>query len=232
MGVDRRDESTLGLLFEHILKSHSNVGNPKELKVKQEELKINYDEVVFMTCSKNNAQNLRSFKRCIKILITGLVDQFPAKDSYLPALLKELISFSQSKMRLFRFCFTQIGLQIFKLLLNNMATLSDLKTQFKAQPHQQSQSSRLQMCENAIEFIREKGCNTLVKDLIKIRAGDSTIQIRKMVLELVGELEPAELQAACEHKDLKLISLLFSSIEDGELCKVALTQLHKAIVTI
>ena len=71
-----------------------------------------------MSGTKNNVQNLRTFKRCIKLIVNGLVDQFPAKDTYLPALLKEIISLSQSKMRLFRFCFTHIGLQIFKLLLN------------------------------------------------------------------------------------------------------------------
>ena len=32
LGVDRSDEATLGLLFEHILRAHSNVGHPKELK--------------------------------------------------------------------------------------------------------------------------------------------------------------------------------------------------------
>lgn len=95
MGVDRNDEQTLSVLFEHILKPHSNVGNPKELKIKQEQLaQINYDEVVFMSSSKSSLQNLRSFKRCIKLIITGLVDQYPAKKELLPALLKELLSFS------------------------------------------------------------------------------------------------------------------------------------------
>lgn len=37
-------------------------------------LKFNYEEVVFMSCSKNNVQNLRTFKRCIKLIVTGLVD--------------------------------------------------------------------------------------------------------------------------------------------------------------
>jgi hypothetical protein len=79
------------------------------------------------------------------------------------------------------------------------------------------------MCENAIEFVADKACNSLVKDLIKIRASDSTVQIRKLVLEMVGELDPSELQTACELKDLKLVQLLFQSIEDPELTKVALT---------
>jgi hypothetical protein len=54
------------------------------------------------------------------------------------------------------------------------------------------------MCESALEFMTEKALNPIVKDLIKIRAGDSTVQIRKLVLEMVGELEPVELQTACE----------------------------------
>lgn len=75
MGVDRSDETTIGLLFEHILKAHSNVGHPKEMKAStQEQLKINYEEVVFMSGAKNNVQNLRTFKRCIKLIVTGLVD--------------------------------------------------------------------------------------------------------------------------------------------------------------
>ncbi len=49
---------------------------------------------------------------------------------------------------------------------------------------------------------------------------------------MIGELEPAELQVACEIKDLKLVTLAFQSIEDPELCKVALTQLYKLIVSI
>lgn len=57
----------------------------------------------------------------------------------------------------------------------------------------QSQASRLQMCENAIEYVTEKACSPLVKDLIKIRAGDSIFQIRKLVIEMVGELDPTEL---------------------------------------
>jgi hypothetical protein len=73
----------------------------------------------------------------------------------------------------------------------------------------QSQASRLQMCENAIEYVTEKACSPLVKDLIKIRAGDSIFQIRKLVIEMVGELDPTELQTACELKDLKLVQLLF-----------------------
>ena len=69
----------------------------------------------------------------------------------------------------------------------------------------QSQSSILQMCENAINLMTEKSCGPLVKDLIKIRVGDSTVQIRKLVFEIVGELDASELQSACELKDLKLI---------------------------
>lgn len=45
------------------------------------------------------------------------------------------------------------------------------------------------MCENAINFMTEKACAPIVKDLIKIRVGDSTVQIRKLVLEMVGELD-------------------------------------------
>jgi len=61
------------------------------------------------------------------------------------------------------------------------------------------------MCENAIEFVTEKACSPLVKDLIKVRVGDSIFQIRKLVIEMVGELDPTELQTACELKDLKLV---------------------------
>ncbi len=49
------------------------------------------------------------------------------------------------------------------------------------------------MCDNAIEFVYDKCCNSLVKDLVKIRAGDSIVQIRKLVIEMVGELDPSEL---------------------------------------
>jgi len=65
------------------------------------------------------------------------------------------------------------------------------------------------MCENAINFITEKNCAFLVKDLIKIRIGDSVVQIRKLVVEIFGELDQAELNSALELKELKLVHILF-----------------------
>jgi len=65
------------------------------------------------------------------------------------------------------------------------------------------------MCENAINFITEKNCAFLVKDLIKIRIGDSVVQIRKLVVEIFGELDQSELNSALELKDLKLVHILF-----------------------
>jgi hypothetical protein len=49
------------------------------------------------------------------------------------------------------------------------------------------------MCENAIEYMSEKACNPLVKDLINVRASDSIVQIRKLVIEMFGELDANEL---------------------------------------
>jgi hypothetical protein len=60
---------------------------------------------------------MRTFKRFIKLLASALIDLFPAKKELLPALITEIRNFSRSKMRLIRFSFAQIGIQVFKHLV-------------------------------------------------------------------------------------------------------------------
>lgn len=87
------------------------MGNEKDLtKAQQEQLKIDFDTCVFISTSKVSQQKLKTLKRFIKILCSSLVDLYPAKKELLPALVTEVKNFSKSKMRVIRFCFTQIGL--------------------------------------------------------------------------------------------------------------------------
>jgi hypothetical protein len=86
------------------------------------------------------------------------------------------------------------------------------------------------MLDDALKFVKESGTEYLAKELVKVRATDCMPQIRKSVLEMAGELEPAELKIACEIKDLKLISLVAKSLEDPDLNRTALTTLHQVIV--
>jgi hypothetical protein len=57
----------------------------------------------------------------------------------------------------------------------------------------------------AIGFVQESGLEYLSKELIKLRATDSLLQIRKCVVEMAADLEPNELKQACELKNVKLI---------------------------
>ena len=70
---------------------------------------------------------MKTFKRFCKVLVTNLVDMYPKNKTHLPALMKEILNFSQSKLRLFRYSFTIIGMQFFKPLLEQAHVLQQLK---------------------------------------------------------------------------------------------------------
>ena len=53
--------------------------------------------------------------------------------------------------------------------------------------------------------MQESGLEYLSKELVKLRASDSLLQIRKCVVEMAADLEPNELKQACELKNVKLI---------------------------
>lgn len=118
MGVSKDDGQTLKVLFERLLERKSNVGNEKDFtKVEQDQLKINMDACIFISTTKSAGAQLRQFKRVVKLLVSSLIDLYPAKKELLAPLVTEIRNFSRVKMRVVRFVFTQIGLQIFKQLL-------------------------------------------------------------------------------------------------------------------
>lgn len=86
------------------------------------------------------------------------------------------------------------------------------------------------MLDAALKFVREQGTEYLAKELVKVRASDCMLQIRKSVLEMASDLESTELKIACEIKDLKLITLVAKSLEDPELNRTALSTLHQVII--
>ena len=53
--------------------------------------------------------------------------------------------------------------------------------------------------------MQESGLEYLSKELVKLRASDSLLQIRKCVVEMAADLEPNELKQASELKNVKLI---------------------------
>jgi len=87
-----------------------------------------------MQTSKPAIAHLRNFKRFVKLLTTNLIDIYPAKSEYLPAIIQEVRNLSRQKMRLIRFSATYIGMQFFKQLLCQMASLYSLKSTFSSQP--------------------------------------------------------------------------------------------------
>jgi len=53
-----------------------------------------------MQTSKPAIAHLRNLKRFVKLLTTNLIDIYPAKSEYLPAIIQEVRNLSRQKMRL------------------------------------------------------------------------------------------------------------------------------------
>lgn len=107
MGVSKDDSQSLKVLFGRLLERKSNVGGEKDLtKAEQDSLKIDFEQNIYTTSSKQAGQKVKTMKRVTKIVVAALVDLYPAKKELLPALIQEIKSFSKSKMRALRFAFT------------------------------------------------------------------------------------------------------------------------------
>ncbi len=70
------------------------------------------------------------------------------------------------------------------------------------------------MLDEAISFVKQTGTTYLAKELVKVRATDCLVQIRKCILEMAADLEPFELKQACDIKDLNLIQIVGKALED------------------
>ena len=61
--------------------------------------------------------HLRSFKKFCKILVANLVDIYPARSELLIEVVHEACHFLRFRIRLVRYAFTFIGMQLLKNLL-------------------------------------------------------------------------------------------------------------------
>jgi len=88
MGVRHDDQQTLKVLNTFILQRKSNVGKEKELsKGDSDAIKFEFESCHFMQTNKPAIAQLRNFKRFVKLLTTNLVDMYPVKSEYLPAII-------------------------------------------------------------------------------------------------------------------------------------------------
>ena len=61
---------------------------------------------------------MRHLKRFCKLLVSGLVDLYPAKRELLPSLLEECRVLTRSKIRLLRLGATHFTMQLYRQLLD------------------------------------------------------------------------------------------------------------------
>lgn len=88
IGTNRKDSECLKLLFEKVLAPPSNVGIERDFtKAQQDQLKFNMDECALFNNSKPCVSRQKATKRLIKLVCSSLIDLYPAKKDYLPALL-------------------------------------------------------------------------------------------------------------------------------------------------
>lgn len=132
VGVEADDAKSLEILFGYLCAKNSNVGKQKELtKAQSSQIKVNIDKIAFMAKNGKSCQaHARNFKRFCKVLMTNLVDVFPAKKQHVLGLVREILNFSRCKLRLLRFGFTHIGLTIFSHTLSQVTQLQSLRSHF------------------------------------------------------------------------------------------------------
>ena len=195
MGVSSDDQNTLEILTRFLLAKNSNVGKQKELtKAQISEVKIASDKLVFCSRGKTEQAHVRTFKRFCKVLTTNLIDMYPKNKTVLPALLKEILNLSKSKLRLFRYSFTYIGMQFFKPVLDQAHVLQQLKSQFQKVSNA---ADRVETIDKALDYVLEQNAGLLAKELVRERANDMQIFVRKCVFEQLQEFGANELKLAC-----------------------------------
>lgn len=115
MGIARQDTDSLGTMFGLLLQAKSNVGKEKDIgKQAWDSVKVDFDQCAFVQTSKQAAATLRHLKRFCKLLVSGLVDLYPAKKDLLPAVIEECRAMSRSKIRLLRLSFTYFGMLVWR----------------------------------------------------------------------------------------------------------------------
>lgn len=123
VGIKYDDTESLEILFAYLVTKKSKGGQKEMSKSELGKISFDLDKIAFLSKSKSSQAHVRIFKRFCKVLITNLVDVFPAKKKHMYALAREILNFSRCKMRLFRSGFTQIGLCIFSQLLTEVNQL-------------------------------------------------------------------------------------------------------------
>jgi hypothetical protein len=134
-GVSKDDDVTLTILFEFLERKNPNANKPKEMtKSQQDSLKFDVDNAAIFGQGKQSMAYLRHFKKFCKLLVVNLVDLYPAKKEILVDIVREVCNMSRLRVRLVRYAFTSIGMQLLKNLLAQKHSLDLISNQFKSQP--------------------------------------------------------------------------------------------------
>jgi hypothetical protein len=118
-------------------------------------------------------------KKVIKMVISNLVDLYPAKKNLMPALIKEILNLSNQKMRLLRYVFTCVGVQVFHQILAEVIQVE--KTLQIFQMGSKPDMDRVDATKRAIEFFVDQNAVVLSKELIWKRAADVQSFVRKAI---------------------------------------------------
>lgn len=116
-GVNKSDEKTLGTMFDFLLRKNPSGGKAKEMtKEHQDSLKFDVNQAMVFGSGKEAQVHLRQLKKFCKLLVTNLVDLFPARKELLIDVAREICNFSRLRIRLVRYSFTFIGMLVLKNL--------------------------------------------------------------------------------------------------------------------
>lgn len=164
-GVSKDDHATFSVLFEFLERKNANANKPKEMtKAQQDSLKFDVDQAAIFGQGKLAMAHLRHFRKFCKLLVANLVDLYPAKKELLVDIAREVCIMSRLRIRLVRYAFTSIGMQLLKNLLAQKHSLDLLSNQFKTQPS--AISSQIETLDHALDYVSDKLVGYLARELV------------------------------------------------------------------
>eukprot|EP00347_Sterkiella_histriomuscorum_P011916 403370605 len=171
----------------------------------EEKFDVSFEKLIFFSSEKRQLNQKKVLKRVCKVFIADVVDLLPEKSGYLSSVVQRVCVFSKANQRLVRYCFTYIGLYLFKYLLGQQGELLKLrknyddkyKNEMKLNQNDEAQRTgrRIDSIASAMEII-QINLDTIQKHLILQRQSDANALVRKSVFEFLLHLDEKEMQIA------------------------------------
>eukprot|EP00347_Sterkiella_histriomuscorum_P012679 403367644 len=171
----------------------------------EEKFDVSFEKLIFFSSEKRQLNQKKVLKRVCKVFIADVVDLLPEKSGYLSSVVQRVCVFSKANQRLVRYCFTYIGLYLFKYLLGQQGELLKLrknyddkyKNEMKLKQNDEAQRTgrRIDSIASAMEII-QINLDTIQKHLILQRQSDANALVRKSVFEFLLHLDEKEMQIA------------------------------------